>query len=84
MQLIFEHLGVYFIFRHLSQAMWDGDYTSWVSFMLVSVYVIGMLFSYHIEKEYFTFEKAIDIVRMYSSEIEYSDENINKIIEFIN
>jgi lysine-N-methylase len=84
LQLIFEHLSVYFIFRHLSGAMWDDDYTSWVSFMLVSVYVIGMLFSYHIEKGYFTFEKAIDIVRMYSSEIEYSDENINKIIEFIN
>ena len=85
MQLLFEQLGVYFVYRHLIEAMWDDDYTSWISFVLVSVYVIGMLFSYYIyDIQKFDFEKAIDIVRMYSSEIEYSDENINNIIEFIN
>jgi len=85
MQLLFEQLSVYFVFRHLSEAMWDNNYLSRISFVLVSVYLIGMMFSYYEDsEENIDFEKAIDIVRMYSSEIEYSDENIDKIIEFIN
>ncbi len=84
-EILFEQLGVYFVFRHLSEALWDGDYTSWVSFVLVSVYIIGMLFTYYIyNSDRFDFEEATDLVRMYSSEIEYSDENINKIIKHIN
>ncbi len=85
MQLLFEQLSVYFVFRHLSEAIWDSDYSCWISFVLVSVFVIGMLFSYYTyDLKTFDFEKAFDLVRMYSSEIEYSDENINKIIETIN
>lgn len=75
-QLPFEQLAVYFVFRHLTGALFDGDYEKRVKFCLMSCYFIGMLWSNHKNQQgIITPEKMVDLVRMYSSEIEYSDEN---------
>jgi len=68
-QVFFEQLSVYFLFRHFSME----DYKSKIRFVLLGCYVIGALISGE------DFEKALDIARMYSSEIEYSLENTEKI-----
>ena len=68
MQLFFEQLSCYFIFRHFEN---EGA----VKFALSGCYIIGAIIS----QTNGDFQKASDIVRMYSSEIEYSEENTNKL-----
>ena len=75
-QIQFEQLAVYFIFRHL-----DKDYEKKIRFALVSCYVIGAICShYKQENGSISFEKMSEFVRMYSSEIEYSQDNTQALI----
>ena len=68
LQIFFEQLACYFIFRHF-----DGG----VGFALVSSFVIGMMCS-----KCENIDEMLDVVRMYSSEIEYSQENTEKVKAF--
>lgn len=76
-QIVFEQLAVYFIFRHLSCGIEDGTFEKPVKFALISCYLIGALFECNMP---ITKEKMVDIVRMYSSEIEYALENTEGIM----
>lgn len=77
----FEQLSVYFIFRHLTDAMWDGDYESRVRFALMSVYMIGALWANCKQKKgELSPDDMIEIARLYSSEIEYSEENTEALM----
>lgn len=69
MQIFFEQLACYFIFRHFEIG---------AEFAILSCYVIGAICS-----KCESFEKMLDIVRMYSSEIEYSEENVEKVQAFL-
>ncbi len=68
LQIFFEQLACYFIFRHFERG---------IGFTLVSCFVIGAICS-----KCETFEQVLDVVRMYSSEIEYSEENTEKVEGF--
>ncbi len=75
--VIFEKLLLYFIYRHLDE-MDEGK----IKFSVFSTFFISQICKYHIAKYgNIQFEDIIEYTRMYSSEIEYSDENIEKIIE---
>ncbi len=75
-QKVFEQLAVYFIFRHLGGAMQDGNYFVRVKFAVVSCYIIGALWAHHLSVYgSISTEKMIDFARMYSQEVEYSEEN---------
>lgn len=69
-----EQLAVYFLYRHLPAALWDGDAESKISFALLSVQMLQWLCS---AKENVCFADLLEFARMYSGEIEYSDENLN-------
>ncbi len=69
LQIFFEQLACYFIFRHF-----DGG----VGFTLVSCFALGAICS-----ECESVADMINVVRMYSSEIEYSEENTEKIKRFL-
>ena len=69
-ELFFEQLAVYFVFRHLK----GNNIESVLKFVLVSCWFIGALCALN-KADGAGFEKFYDIVRMYSSEIEYSEEN---------
>ena len=71
-ELAFEQLLVYFLFRHLPSALYDGDLNSKLAFAILSTNLIRWLCA---AKENVTFDDLLEFVRMYSSEIEYSDEN---------
>lgn len=72
-ELFFEYLSVYFIFRHTQPlSIREG-----VNFALLSCLLISSILNSY--KEFLTKEKAIDVVRMYSSEVEYCEENTCKI-----
>ena len=74
---IFEKLLIYFIYRHL-----DEMDKNKIKFAIFSVFFISQIYRYHIAKYgNIQFEDMVEYARMYSSEIEYSDENIEKIIE---
>ena len=67
-----ENLLCYFLFRHMASALDDGDVASKVGFAALSCKVI------------LTLARLIGVeeaARMYSSEIEYSDENIGEILK---
>lgn len=69
-----ENLLCYFIYRHLPSALDDGDIGSKIAFAVHACRVIFTLAQkYPIE----------DAARMYSAEIEYSDENINEILSVL-
>ena len=69
MQIFFEQLSCYFVFRHFDKG---------VEFALLGCYVIGQICS-----ECQNFEQMLDVVRMYSSEIEYSEENTEEVAAFM-
>ncbi len=74
------NLLVYFAFRHLN----DYDYLIKTVFIVISYLTISFMCKLHIAKHNkLFFEDIIDYARMYSSEIEYSDENVEKIIDSI-
>ena len=71
--LQFENLACYFVFRHFSDGIYEGDYNERIKFCLLSCYIIGAMVSGGNSVE--------DIARMYSTEVEYSEENMEKILK---
>ncbi|MBE7026214.1 MAG: hypothetical protein E7410_01405 [Ruminococcaceae bacterium] len=69
LQIFFEQLACYFIFRH---------FESGVGFALISCWVLGMICS-----KCDSFEQMLEVARMYSCEIEYSEENAKKVKGFL-
>lgn len=84
LQIPFEQLAVYFIFRHLTDAMWDGTYAERIRFALVSCYLIGALWAQSAERNgKLTMDEMVEIARLYSSEIEYSEANTEALIHMV-
>ena len=71
----FEQLSVYFAFRHLQ----PEQLAKRAAFVALSVKLIAAIFS----AEEKTFNGLVELARLYSSEIEYSDENIERILDRI-
>lgn len=70
-----KNLLTYFIYRHLGEAIYDGNFKGRLLFAILSCKIISALCGLNISVE----ETAV----MYSSEIEYSDENMNFLIELL-
>lgn len=69
----FENLACYFVFRHFADGIYDGDYNERIKFCLASCYLIGALIQ--------SGKNIEEVARMYSSEVEYSEENMEKLIK---
>ena len=76
----FEQAAVYFLFRHLSAALEDGDVASKAAFAALSVEILRALCA---GKENCTLDDLVEFARMYSSEIEYSEENLAQMFEWL-
>lgn len=72
----FEQILVYFVYRYMADGQFDGRYNERVLFAILSFYMIREIFKRSEE----TMEELIEICRMYSSEVEYSEENVEAII----
>ena len=77
----FENLLVYFLFRHASEAMDDQDLAARVAFSVFSLLLICKLYLHHSKNGVFDFDALCEICRLYSSEIEYSEENTSILID---
>ena len=69
-----EQLLVYFVYRHFPAALEDGDIPSKAAFAALSAGLIHVLAA-------LTGEPLTELARMYSAEIEYSDENLWTLFE---
>ncbi len=74
----YEHLAFYFLYRYFLHAVDDGDFLSRVCLALLSVLTVGQLdFARWRENgERFTLEDRIAVARIFSKELEYSEENM--------
>ena len=78
----FEQILHYFVYRHLISAVDFDDASERLSFAVLSLRMIGAIFRKCIdEKE--DLETLIEISRMYSGEIEYSEENTEAILNVL-
>ena len=73
-----EQLLCYFIYRHLSDALEDFMFSERIQFAVLSCCVITSL------NKSKTLEEMLEISRMYSCEIEYSDENTEILLNILN
>ncbi len=86
LSVLLTRLFAYFLYRHLAVGMEGGDDEGTLgaraAFCVLSVLMIASIFKAHLEAHgELTDEQIVDIARMYSSEIEYSDENLDKLID---
>lgn len=80
--LALEQLLVYFIFRHLSEGFYDGLLYERAAFAVLSTRMICAVCTYCISPvKGLTLDGLIEAARLYSLEIEYSDENTDALLE---
>ena len=77
-----EQILVYFILRHLSDGIYDGRLYERAAFAMLSLRIICAVCVYSISEDTeVSVDGLIETARLYSLEIEYSDENIEKLLE---
>ena len=80
----FEQLLVYFLFRHLADSESREDLFARIAFSVLSVKIINCLFeAKRNSSNDCDFQLLCDISRMYSSEIEYCEENTAYILNIL-
>ncbi len=74
----YEHLAFYFLYRYFLHAVDDGDFLSRVCLTLLSVLTVRQLdfARWHENGGCFTLEDRIAVARIFSKELEYSEENM--------
>lgn len=76
----FEQAAVYFLYRHLHEALVDGDVASKAAFAVFSVELLRALCA---GKKDVSLDDLVEFARMYSSEIEYSEENLRAVFDWL-
>lgn len=78
----FEQLLCYFIYRHLADSLDDDMLWERVAFAAQSYYIIRSLCAVHyIKTGKLDVDDIVEIARIYSSEIEYSEDNMEILLE---
>ena len=78
MQRAWSNFTVYLLYRHLPGALNDDNLPSRVAFCVLSTRVLVSLCASH---ERCTLADCIEFARMYSAEIEYSEDNIAALLD---
>ena len=77
-----KNISIYFIWRYFIKGTFDEEILSRIKFMIISNIILEFLFySEWKNKNNFELNDAIEITRRYSEEVEYSDDNMNKIAD---
>lgn len=80
--LHFEQLAYYFIHRHVSAAEDKIDLKSRLLFCFISLAAINSICSsLYVGADEYPVDLLIDVAREYSAEIEYSDDNVNALLD---
>ena len=77
-----EQLLCYFLYRHLPAALDDGDVSGKAVFAVLSTRFLRQLGAWQYQKTgRFVQDDQIELARLYSAEIEYSQENLDAVFE---
>lgn len=77
-----RNIAVYFIWRYFMKGTFDGEIVSRVKLMAVSVAVIGYMYLCKwLESGTLTHEDCAQLAKNYSKEIEYSEENLEAMLD---
>lgn len=80
-EIAFEQLLHYFVFRHMADGVYDGKYKERLLFCADSTYFIASLCAAaKKEKGKITTDDLVEFSRLFSSEVEYSDLNMEFFI----
>lgn len=79
----YEHLIVYFIFRYFMKAVYDYDVLAKVKLAVVSYLIIKELdvVRWIDNKDNLTKQDQIDLMHMYSKDIEHSEDNLDELAQ---
>lgn len=81
-QIVLEQLFVYFLYRHIAAFENEEMILPRLAFCLVSTRMLCTLAKAHLAQEHsFSFNDFYELSRMYSAEIEYSQENIDALLD---
>ena len=77
-----KNISNYFIWRYFLKGTFDEEIISKISLMAISICIIKILFFCKwIENGTIGLDDCIDLVRNYSEEIEYNEDNLNKLYD---
>lgn len=79
----FEQIAYYFIHRHVSAAIDETDLKSRLTFCVLSLLIINSVCSSVSNGEEYSLKVICDVARDYSAEIEYSDDNVNALLDIL-
>ena len=79
-QIPLENLAVCFVFRHFAGALEDGRMAARTAFCVLSVLLIHTLWQTQGDP---SAEEMVETVRLYSSEIEYSEDNTEALLTLL-
>lgn len=78
----YEQLLAYFVFRHFLKAYDDGDAAGKAAFAVLATRLLMTLGAIrYAERGTFTFADQVEYARMFSAEIEYSEENMDALFD---
>lgn len=83
-EVAFEQLLVYLLYRHLPGALEDGDVVGRVRFAAMGTRLLRQLCAAReASAGQVALEDLVEFARLFSSEIEYSDENLGTVLDFL-
>ena len=80
LEIPFEQLFVYLVYRHLPQAQDETDIKAQLAYAYVNIKLLRFLCC---NKMVCRFEDLLELARLFSSEIEYSEENTDEILNLL-
>ena len=81
LQIAMEQLLVYLLYRHIAAAEDPDELRPRLAFCLLSTQLLTRLAVLHKAEAAFTIDDFCELSRMYSSEIEYSQENMDALLD---
>ena len=79
----YRNLLIYFIYRHFMKAREDNQVKERIAFVLNSICMIIVISVYEwMRKGELSLKDRIDVCKLYSKEIEYSEENVDSLLSF--
>ena len=77
-----RRIATYFIFRYFMKGVFDGEILSRVKLAAVSTWIISYLWRCELlEKGSLDFEDMTQTAKFYSKEVEYSEENLDSLVD---
>jgi len=81
-QTEYEQFGVYLLYRHLSRSFGEVDLAARAAFAVWGVRFLHLLGAVLWTKNgSFSFEDQVELARLFSSELEYSEENMDLLLD---